>query len=62
MGCKEIWVEGADCYRNTDDDVPKDFAAKRVDYYQASTTRWTSRRLSRGCSRRWSTDWPVWTA
>jgi TnpA family transposase len=33
--CKEIWVEGADRYRNPDDDVPQDFAAHRVVYYQA---------------------------
>jgi TnpA family transposase len=33
--CKEIWVEGADRYRNPDDDVPQDFAERRVLYYQA---------------------------
>ena len=33
--CKEIWVEGADRYRNPDDDVPQDFAEHRVLYYQA---------------------------
>jgi len=33
--CKEIWVEGADRYRNPDDDVPQDFAVHRVRYYQA---------------------------
>jgi TnpA family transposase len=32
--CKEIWVEGADRYRNPDDDVPQDFAVHRVRYYQ----------------------------
>jgi len=32
--CKEIWIEGADRYRNPDDDVPPDFAAHRVRYYQ----------------------------
>ena len=30
---KEIWVEGADRYRNPDDDLPKDFAARRDEYY-----------------------------
>ena len=31
---KEIWVAGADRYRNPDDDLPKDFSSKR-DYYYA---------------------------
>ncbi|MFK5978777.1 MAG: Tn3 family transposase [Rhizobiaceae bacterium] len=30
---KEIWVVGADRYRNPDDDLPKDFEIKRQDYY-----------------------------
>ena len=30
---KEIWVEGADRYRNPDDDLPGDFAERRDDYY-----------------------------
>jgi hypothetical protein len=31
--CKEIWVAGAGRYRNPDDDLPKDFEARRVDHY-----------------------------
>ena len=34
LRCKEIWVVGADRYRNPDDDVPKDFEARRTEYYQ----------------------------
>ncbi len=30
---KEIWVVGADRYRNPDDDLPKDFESRRDDYY-----------------------------
>ena len=30
---KEIWVEGADRYRNPDDDLPKDFPERRNAYY-----------------------------
>ncbi|QGM48321.1 Tn3 family transposase [Methylocystis heyeri] len=30
---KEIWVVGADRYRNPDDDLPKDFAVRRDAYY-----------------------------
>jgi TnpA family transposase len=33
--CKEVWVPGADRYRNPDDDLPADFAARREAYYQA---------------------------
>lgn len=35
--CKEIWVSGAQRYRNPDDDLPADFAAQRMSYYQALT-------------------------
>ena len=32
---KEIWVVGADRYRNPDDDLPKDFEDRRDDYYNS---------------------------
>ena len=32
---KEIWVVGANRYRNPDEDLPTDFAAKRKDHYTA---------------------------
>ena len=35
LRCKEIWVVGADRYRNPDDDLPSDFDAQREPYYQA---------------------------
>jgi TnpA family transposase len=35
LRCKEIWVEGADRYRNPDEDVPPDFSAKRSQYYES---------------------------
>lgn len=31
--CKEIWVVGADRYRNPDADLPQDFEARRTEYY-----------------------------
>ncbi|MFC4348312.1 Tn3 family transposase [Kordiimonas lipolytica] len=31
--CKEIWVVGADRYRNPDEDLPGDFEDRRPDYY-----------------------------
>jgi len=33
LRCKEIWVEGADKFRNPDEDLPLDFEVKREDYY-----------------------------
>ena len=35
--CKEIWVVGANRYRNPDEDLPTDFESKRQVYYQALT-------------------------
>jgi TnpA family transposase len=34
LRCKEIWVVGADRYRNPDDDLPQDFETRRADYYR----------------------------
>lgn len=33
LRCKEIWVKGADRYRNPDEDVPADFETQRAAYY-----------------------------
>ena len=35
LRCKEIWVVGADRYRDPDDDLPLDFEMNRVEYYAA---------------------------
>jgi hypothetical protein len=35
LRCKEIWVVGANRYRNPDEDVPADFDTERSAYYQA---------------------------
>jgi hypothetical protein len=35
LRCKEIWVEGADRFRNPDEDLPADFEAKRASFYEA---------------------------
>ena len=32
---KEVWVQGANRYRNPEEDLPADFDAKRADYYMA---------------------------
>jgi TnpA family transposase len=35
LRCKEVWVHGADRWRNPDDDLPADFDDRRLDYYTA---------------------------
>jgi TnpA family transposase len=35
LRCKEIWVEGADRYRNPDEDLPTDFEARHDEHYAA---------------------------
>ena len=35
LRCREIWVVGADRYRNPDEDLPADFEIKRKEYYEA---------------------------
>jgi len=35
LRCKEIWVVGANRYRNPDEDLPADFETQRTVYYQA---------------------------
>lgn len=35
LRCKEIWVVGANRYRNPDEDLPADFETQRASYYQA---------------------------
>jgi len=37
LRCKEIWVVGANRYRNPDEDLPADFEAERARYYAALT-------------------------
>jgi len=35
LRCKEIWIAGAQRYRNPDDDLPTDFTTHRTAYYHA---------------------------
>ncbi len=35
LRCKEVWVAGANRYRNPDEDLPADFDAQRTAHYQA---------------------------
>ena len=33
LRCKEIWIDGADRWRNPDDDLPRDFETRRTEHY-----------------------------
>ncbi|WP_439823224.1 Tn3 family transposase [Bacillus cereus] len=33
--CKEIWIEGANRYRNPDEDLPQDFEENKEEYFEA---------------------------
>jgi Tn3 transposase DDE domain len=35
LRCKEIWVVGANRYRNPEEDLPSDFDLRRIEHYQA---------------------------
>jgi hypothetical protein len=35
LRCNEIWVIGADRWRNFDEDLPRDFEARRLEHYAA---------------------------
>ncbi|MEQ8882631.1 MAG: Tn3 family transposase [Fulvivirga sp.] len=35
LRCKEIWVVGADKYRNPEQDLPQDFEERRSEYYES---------------------------
>ena len=35
LRCRELWVMGANKYRNPDDDLPQDFDIQREEYYRA---------------------------
>jgi hypothetical protein len=35
LRCKEVWVVGANRYRNPDEDLPADFEVQRIPYYEA---------------------------
>ncbi|EOQ01723.1 hypothetical protein IKC_06609 [Bacillus cereus VD184] len=35
LRCKEIWIEGANRYRNPDEDLPQDFEENKEEYFEA---------------------------
>ncbi|WP_406385755.1 hypothetical protein [Streptomyces sp. NBC_01618] len=51
LRCKEIWVVGADKWRNPDDDLPDDFEVRRAEYYEKLNK---PRESPRGTARSWA--------
>ncbi|TYR80915.1 Tn3 family transposase [Priestia megaterium] len=35
LRCKEVWIQGANRYRNPDEDLPQDFEENKEEYFQA---------------------------
>jgi len=52
LRCKEIWVVGADRYRNPDDDLPADFEPLRGTYMKRCAYLWMRSLSSRVCSKK----------
>ena len=54
LRCKEIWVAGADRFRNPDEDLPADFAARRDGLLRAPRpARGGAGASQQRCGRRW---------
>lgn len=54
---KEIWVVGADRYRNPDDDLQKDFAARRSSYYSKLNLTQDARGFVAMVRQEWNTSY-----
>ena len=52
LRCKEVWIRGANRYRNPDEDLPADFDEKRDAYYTALQLPATPTRSSPRCGGR----------
>ena len=52
LKCKEIWVVGADKWRNPDEDLPQDFEAPRAENYRELRKPLDPRCSSTSCARR----------
>ena len=57
LRCKEIWVVGANRYRNPDEDLPADFEANREEYYKALDLPLDADRFIASCRTRCARRW-----
>jgi len=53
LRCREVWVVGADRYRNPDEDPPTDFDVQRAAYYETLRYPATPTPLSQACRMKW---------
>jgi TnpA family transposase len=54
LRCKEIWVTGAEKYRNPDEDLPGDFDERRAEYYRELGREADARAFTTGLKTRLS--------
>ena len=59
LRCKEIWVAGADAWRNPEEDLPADFEQNRAENYRALGSHSTRTCSSTNCAKRWSVYLPI---
>ena len=57
LRCKEIWVVGADKWRNPDEDLPADFEDRRVEHYARLRKPLDPPSSSTGCGPRCAPNW-----
>jgi len=58
LRCKEVWVAGANRYRNPDEDLPADFDAQRTAHYQALGLPLDAGVFINVCRRKCAAHWP----
>jgi hypothetical protein len=61
LRCKEVWVVGAGRWRDPDEDLPKDFEARRPEHYASLRNPWTRPSSSTACGARWRPGSVPWT-
>ena len=57
LRCKEIWVVGADRWRNPDADLPADFEHRRAEHYRELRKPLDPREFIDTCAARWTANW-----
>jgi uncharacterized protein DUF4158 len=61
LRCKEVWVAGAGRWRDPDEDLPKDFEARRVEHYAELRKPLDAGEFTTSCAPRWPRPWRTWT-
>jgi hypothetical protein len=56
LRCKEIWVVGADRWRDPDQDLPVDYPQRRIEHTARCAGPWTRLGSSTSCASRCTTS------